>query len=552
MFLVFGAHGKEHKKEVIIVYLADLFLSNLIHKLVITTSKFSQGTISNVGRTYSVINCTKSSVFVSTLPTLSDVSILVTSVLANFICDACVTDDLTGAAHREITRHVELLHQFSLANPEARITISPPLPRFDPEWFQAYLPGFSAFLYHEIGRMSNPRIKFMSPFIAPPSYFESDGVHLNADAGTSFIHYLVNSADLLFPVDCAGSDPTVDAVPEATGLAQLTLTVSALREDVDRRRLQDNLVFSRIKEDRDFEINKSREDRCTLSGLRIISAPPQDPKERKEFFKKFVGDLVAEACPLAEVKPVVVDVLVNMRPGRGPPYFEVKFDSVASSTMFRIASAKLAKDEVGSFKGVFVSNTVNQSTRIRIDILKLLAKRLSTPTELCYVQGFSSRPTLHYKVKETKAMVSRPAAIGTGRSYTFTESVERWGHLLTPSSLEGIRRKASQSFKGCLEQYFVVLGDRPAPDTDDFFTRLLPSQTSQFARRGQRGLHQSRRGPRGGLAQRHHPRFETFADVVREAAPVIPPASSLPVSGAKRSADQSDDLETTDSPLKKK
>jgi len=462
-------------------------------------------------------------------------------VLANFICDACSGDEIASPAHREITEHVELLQQFSQAHPDSSIVISPPLPRTVPDWYPAYLPGFSAFLYQEVVRMDNPRLKFMSPFVAPPSFFESDGVHLNADAGASFINYLVSSADLLFPDLPALPDPNPTGVTEISGLARLALTVSALREDVDRRRRQDNLVFARIKEDRDHEINRSREDRCTLSGLKVFSAPPADAKARKEFFKQLITTLVAEACPRAENPPIVIDVLVNMRPGRGPPYFEVKFDSVASSTMFRMAAAKLAKDEVGSFQGVFVSNTVNQSTRIRIDIMKLIAKHLTTATELSYVQGFSSRPTLHYHVKECNPSGPPSTAIGTGRSYTFTESVERWGHLLTPQSLAAVRRKASQAFHGCLEQYFVVLSDHPPPEaSDDLFTRLLPVRPPGRSHRGGRPF-SFRRGTRGT----HQARSTRSAPSV---------ALTLPVAGSKRAADpvDSDTEAPAGTPSKKK
>ena len=286
-------------------------------------------------------------------------------------------------------------------------------------------------------------------------------------------------------------------------MLELRRDVSDLRSEVRRRRLQDNLLFARIKEDRDHEINKSREDRCTISGLTVAKAPPSDPKERKEFFKGLVTELVTEAFPDVERPPLVLDVLVNMRYGRGPPFFEVKFDSPGSSSSFRISAAKLAKSETGSFKGLFISNNVNLSTRIRIDIMKLIAKRLTTHTEYSYVQGFSSRPTLHYKMKEPEEGARAPiAATGTGRSYTFVESVERWGHLLKASNLEAVRRKASPAFSGCLEQYFVVLSDHP-PEQEpeaDLFTRLAntgPSFRSSYPYRRGSGR-QPHRGGRGG------------------------------------------------------
>lgn len=454
--------------------------------------------------------------FVSSLPTIPVPQILVTSVLSNFICDACTVDDVLGPANREITEHVELLNTYSRSNPGVSIAVAPPLPRSVPDWFPTYLPVFSTFLFHEITRIGNPRLQYMAPFVAPPGYFESDGIHLNVAAGSSFVQYLVTGADQLYPPvipsTSAANTLTPSSVPDAPlTLSQLAQDVKELRSDVQRRRDQDNLVFARIKEDRDFEINKSREDRCTISGLSIRTAPPSDPKERKEFFKNFMSDLVAEALPDADVPPQVLDVIVNMRSGRGPPFFEVKFESSSSSQAFRIAASKLAKAGTGSFQVVFVSNTVNPSTRIRIDILKVLAKSLTTPTEISYVQGFSSRPTLHYLMRASdpeQGVISgppTPPTRGTGRSYTFAESMEHWGHLLTPSILEPIRRKALQTFSGCLEQYFVVLRDHVASDVDsnDMFTRLFTSGGSRPAPSRRGGL--LRNGRRPPRAPRGHP-----------------------------------------------
>ena len=343
----------------------------------------------------------------------------------------------------------------------------------------------------------------MTPFVAPPSFFETDGIHLNSDAGLSFVHFIVSNSDQLFPPSVDGEPPTDPTIDVGATLTCLSRSVDSLRSDVSRRRLQDNLIFARIKEDRDYEINKSREDRCTISGLKVTSAPPADPKARKDFFKELVTKLVEEACPESDGRPVVLDVLVNMRFGRGPPYFEIKLDSVSSSLKFRVAASKLAKDQVGSFDGLFISNTVNLSTRIRIDILKLLSKRLSTPTEACYVQGFSSRPTLHYKMKEITPDSGAGPSLqtptpGTGRSYTFVESVERWGHLLPSHSLANVCRKASQAFRGCLEQYFVLLSDSSPSGPEDSFLSRLTGQNPSYGRGSFRGPRSRRASGRRG------------------------------------------------------
>ncbi len=39
--------------------------------------------------------------------------------------------------------------------------------------------------------------------------------------------------------------------------------------------------------------------------------------------------------------------------------------------------------------------------------MKLIAKRQTTDSEICYMQGFSSHPTLHYWMKETPLVEPR-------------------------------------------------------------------------------------------------------------------------------------------------
>ncbi len=97
--------------------------------------------------------------------------------------------------------------------------------------------------------MCNPNLKFMAPFVAPPAYFESDGIHLNQDAGSSFIFYIVSSCDELFPAtsEQEGIVSPPDGSMVQASIASLSKSVNDLRSDVIRRRLQDNLIFARIK-----------------------------------------------------------------------------------------------------------------------------------------------------------------------------------------------------------------------------------------------------------------------------------------------------------------
>jgi hypothetical protein len=43
------------------------------------------------------------------------------------------------------------------------------------------------------------------------------------------------------------------------------------------------------------------------------------------------------------------------------------------------------------------------------------------------------------------------------RSYTFTDSIIRYGHMLLKQDLEEAYKRAGTAFKGQMEQHFVVL-----------------------------------------------------------------------------------------------
>jgi hypothetical protein len=89
-----------------------------------------------------------------------------------------------------------------------------------------------------------------------------------------------------------------------------------------------------------------------------------------------------------------------------------------SSSAFRIAAAKLAKDESPNFKGLFVANSVTLATRVRIEILCAIADLHKTDAVQAYVQPFSSRPALHLKMRDPLV----GTLDGVNCSYTFAEA----------------------------------------------------------------------------------------------------------------------------------
>jgi hypothetical protein len=88
---------------------------------------------------------------------------------------------------------------------------------------------------------------------------------------------------------------------------------------------------------------------------------------------------------------------------------------------------------------------------VRIDVMKAIARKLSTKRELAYVSGFISRPMLHIK-KLPATQNARPI-----KSFTFIDSVTKFGHLVGRGDLDAAYSRAGNAFEGQVGQNFVVL-----------------------------------------------------------------------------------------------
>jgi len=269
-----------------------------------------------------------------------------------------------------------------------------------------------------VSKFGSTQLRYLAPFISPAQFFKVDGVHLNQEAAIQFIQFILSGVDQVFP-------------PTAPAPGTYSTPAPAVATDVPMQIVQgQNLPAS--------------------SGYQSNAT---DARERKDFFKVKLQELVDEACPDVQPRPVVMDVYVNMRPGQDSPFLEGRMDSAASSSAFRSAASQLIKEESPKFKDLFVANAVTLSTRVRIEILRAISKALATEHTESYVQGFSSRPLLHYRTLEHVNYY----VDGANRSYTFVEAVAKFGHLVQQFNLIQAYRRARPAFVGCLEQYFVIL-----------------------------------------------------------------------------------------------
>ena len=275
-----------------------------------------------------LVHCTKKTILDASLATMTSATLVVTSVLENFISEVCLgvpDDEIQHFAHQQITAHVEALLDLTHRLPDVVVLIVPPSYRSNPVWFGSYLPDFLGFLAAEVARVSSTRVGICSPFVVVPSLLDQDGVHLTPAGGDRFMAHIDSELKLLLvdvPVVQDGDGPAEDQPAAELRLSQaagatnrdtclteavngLCRSTSVFEAFVRRRFKDDDFIFSRMKEESDAELNRSREDRVVITGLPGPSLPTSTHAEKKKHYSEVITRLITLACVSADPQPKV-------------------------------------------------------------------------------------------------------------------------------------------------------------------------------------------------------------------------------------------------------
>ena len=164
--------------------------------------------------------------------------------------------------------------------------------------------------------------------------------------------------------------------------------------DILERRIQDSMVTARIREEMDYISNTKKEDRIIITGLTSKTPMPKASEEKKKWLDNIVGEVLERIVPDAS-KHVVFSSL-GSRNSRVIPLVEVKLDSRELAVKVRKDFSNKKKSEK-DFGKIFIANSVTLATRVRIDILKAIAKKNSNNKEIMSVSAFVSRPVIHVR-----------------------------------------------------------------------------------------------------------------------------------------------------------
>ncbi len=193
-----------------------------------------------------------------------------------------------------------------------------------------------------------------------------------------------------------------------------------------------------MREELDTLSNKNKEDRVVITGMTSTVAPPVDPEERRTWLRTTVEAIFKKIS--GDFKGKILFVNQGRNNGKMIPMAEVRLDSVASAIAIRKAFAD--KKKAGEdFGRLFLANCVGLATRVRVDVMKAIAKRCTEGNDTGFVVAFTSRPMLHIRTTETSGQ-SRTM------TYTFSDSVSKFGTKLRDGDLDEAYRRAGNNFAG--------------------------------------------------------------------------------------------------------
>ena len=459
---------------------------------------------------YKMINCTKMEVFKAKMDSLvpEDKKVVI-SVVENFICDEVkrgVEDtEKNELCDKAIKDYLKVIYETAKKLPETKFALAQPITRPGNVWYSEKYEDLYKYHTDGINAMRETKnIAKLDPLSMMSQKFEYDGVHLTPEYGEIFLRTTLEKAEDFFNAEFVDLDKmdtgdeekreesfkvisnklllSTQGKPDlGERVTKLEMKVQKMDSDTETRRLNDSLVSARMREELDTITNTNKEDRLIITGMINKIPMPQGFQERK----KWVLDMVGEVVETIEkgTKSKIVWANQGRRNEKEIPMAEVKMESREVARRIRLGFAE-KKRAGGDFGKLFIANSVSLGTRVRIDILKAIAKKHSSEKQEFHVAAFSSRPVL--MVRE-KGVEQRQTTL------TFIDSVARYGRGMVDGDFEEAYRRAGRAFQGQLQQNFVVLGEREnapeRPSRDQFFSSPRKRQReeerrSEFQRRG--------------------------------------------------------------------
>jgi hypothetical protein len=225
----------------------------------------------------------------------------------------------------------------------------------------------------------------------------------------------------------------------------------------DHRRLN-RVVESKTAADAelfDFRENERLEDSFVISGLRALPSTLTG----KDWQTQAVADVQSVVRKLIgkEVDIIVVQNVTSRKPDSEVTY-NVKLTSVEASRLVRRTFGSYfpgGKDTRPThLKEISIKNRVTPETKIRVSILKLMAKRYrdSNPGSRVQVIGYDPRPLI--KITPPSSASDRRVKI-----FNYVEACRQLPTNFAQTDLDPIIRRINPRLRGSIKSTFIVISD---------------------------------------------------------------------------------------------
>ena len=257
---------------------------------------------------------------------------------------------------------------------------------------------------------------------------------------------------------------------------KLEKVMSDLKREWNEKKISDNIMHAKSREEHDTILNEKKRDRISITGMTARGPAPVNPG--RDEWQAWFRQEVMEALIWMDVDVGKKIVFVNhlgkwsntKRFGTGDelPPAEVKFNTkeAADTIRKRFVEGKKAGKVTGC---LYITSCVTLATRVRVEIMWGMANQYATSKGQMYVSAHDSTPKLHVKQAGT---------LRDSYALNFGEALLRYGKDLTIDHLESAYRRAGQSFGRLLEEYFVVLSDKMRPPVKRYDNRDNRGTTS--------------------------------------------------------------------------
>ncbi len=410
------------------------------------------------------------------METLKENDKVIVSVLENFIEKAVVNaeEDLTMVALAStMTKFMDKIAEVSKRVPSARLVLAYPILRPANKWMTEMEDKIKQEFEKAFNTHCLLNISKVDAISRGSQEFDKDGVHLMQGAGKNFLANLVEMAEAAFEAKNGEEDDSfMNRVAAAAkdseremgkhNLQELrneSIEAKNWRKNLEKmlntRFMNDNVMFARLRDEVDSEANRKKEDRTLVMGLDEPADLPRFGQERNERLKAIAKDFCKVS--VSNFDSQIMFAATCGKPLNGKMRMEFRLESVELAREIRkiFAIERAAKQIKPELADLQVMTMVTLATRIRMNIMKSIAKRIETSTESAYVPNFLSRPIMHIKKKTKEGELARSGNFVI--TLTFVESVCLHGRALKRGDLDTAQQKARGHFRGTMRQHFLLL-----------------------------------------------------------------------------------------------